>query len=384
MSSVPIQQGPANVTLNAFLEEAAETKTELMAEQVAAKKESFVDDQKGAADTFAALRNKDPKELKAQVKTVQKSEKAEKSGAKDPEDTAGEFEGRNPELKKDTLLSLHKQIKPDDKKEDILKKVQEFYSDPTLVDEALEFLSQTTTGELQSEVKAAKEEFLLNNNREIVAGQNIAQPSREIAAKYKTGPSEIRDFYRDLTSNPRDTVALFLQLSEHSFAELKSMTKVLFHLLGNDFKSKGPSIPSGELHRLMTETKSLQAVLGVYSFFNTRMPLVDKMFAKEGLTKPPGLNFETMCKAFMSLVAERYPSGDKVLQQAIKLGCDKGPGPKIIAIQQMRDAIKNVAPGQIYRPGQIEELLLVIIEFLEDQEDDRDAELELLSKQELD
>ena len=134
-------------------------------------------------------------------------------------------------------------------------------------------------------------------------------------------------------------------------------------------KSPGPSIPRGKLHTLLTETRSLQAIQGVYSFFRGRMRLVNKLCKQEGVEIPPQLTFENMAKEFMKLAAERYPSSARVLQTASKLGIDHSIPAQIIALNRMREAVPQVA-GKIF--GKIEqrdELFLAIITALEDLED---------------
>jgi type III secretion protein W len=182
----------------------------------------------------------------------------------------------------------------------------------------------------------------------------------------------MRDLYRDITNNPRESSTLFEELSnKYSFKELKKVIDFLLHSLGADMKSKGPSIPRGLLHRLFTETRSLQAILGVYRFFKGRMNLMQGMFQKEGLDLPNELNFESMSKQFMSLAAERYPSASKVLQLAAKLGIDRWIIAKIIVFSQLRDAIREVAMNQVYKSLQHrDELYMAIIEALEDLEDE--------------
>ena len=105
------------------------------------------------------------------------------------------------------------------------------------------------------------------------------------------------------------------------------------------------------------------------------MRLVNSMFSKSGIDVPQELNFETLSKQFMSLVAERYPSADKVKERAVKLGIEKWLMAKIIALSQFRDAIREVAMNQIYRSLQHrDDLYLAILEALEDLEDELDEE----------
>ena len=98
---------------------------------------------------------------------------------------------------------------------------------------------------------------------------------------------------------------------------------------------------------------------------------MEKLFAQEGLKLPQRLNFELMAKQFMTLTGERYPSPDKVLKLAEKLGIEKWIIAKIIVFSQMRDAIREVAMNQIYKSLQHrDELFQAIIEALEDLEEE--------------
>jgi type III secretion protein W len=173
---------------------------------------------------------------------------------------------------------------------------------------------------------------------------------------------------------------MFEELTQkYAYKEINKVIKFLLHSMGSDMKSKGPSISRGELHNLMTETRTLQAILGVYRFFKGRMFLMGKLFEKDGLQMPNKLNFETMAKAFMNLVSERYPSSDKVLGQAKRLGIEDWILAKIIAFSQFRDSIRELAMSQIYRSLQHrDELSMAIIEALEELED----ELEELEEKE--
>ncbi|MBS4169080.1 HrpJ domain-containing protein [Parachlamydia sp. AcF125] len=386
MADWNIQQGLSesriNVTLKAMENVKQETQQELAAER-ADSNLAFQEAQKEITNPFAARLSKKEKPLAAQRGRIQKSgkmgEKAEKLlPLQAIKDTAGQFQGRNPELKAQILVLLREQIKPDDSKEDILRKILEFYPDVSLADEALEFLLETTDGELYQKIKELKEQFNKDNEREIAAGRNISAQARQAADAGLGTPTTLRDMYRDITGTPRDSTTLFQELSQrYPFNELKKVVSFLLHSLGSDLKSKGPSIARGQLHRLITETRSLQAILGVYRFFKGRMHLMHSLFSKEGLDFPEQLTFEMMAKQFMSLAAERYPSADKVLQRAVKLGIEDWILAKIIAFSQFRDAVREVAMHQIYKSLQHrDELLLAIIEALEDLEDELEEEEE--------
>jgi type III secretion protein W len=362
-----------NITLEAMKEVGKEEQQELRAEQQESQS-AFVAEQKETTPAF--VRTKTDKTLKSQSQRVRKNTKlGEKSDNLLPiqriKDSAEQFERRNPELKANILALLREAIKPGDDKETILKKLLEFYPDVSLADEALEFLLETTDGELHRTIAEAKEEFNTQFSREISAGRNIGAQARSAAEKGLGTTTSLRDMYRDITGNPRDSTTLFEQLAQkYAFKDLKKVIDFLLHSLGADLKSKGPSIPPGLLHRLLTETRSLQAILGVYRFFRGRMHLVQTMFQRENMAVPQEVTFESLSKEFMTLAAERYPAASKVLQLAQKLGVDASVIGKIILFSQYRDAIREVAMQQIYKSVQHrDELFMAIIEALEDLED---------------
>lgn len=381
MADIEMQKGAS--TIAAMQEVAKDEQLELIAEQEESQA-SFLNECEEMVNPFASrfqTRQKAIKDNRNRVsKMLQSGDKTEGKGGEQFKKTADQYQARNPELKARVLTLLREHIKPDDSQEEILKKVQEFYQDVSLADEALDFLLETTEGELNLKVKEAKDQFNKANSREISAGRNMGIVAREAAGKGLGTPSTLRDMYRDITGNPRDSSTLFAELSQrYNFQELKKVVSFLFHSLGADLKAKGPSIPRGMLHRLITETRSLQAIIGVYNFFKGRMNLVTTMFTQNGLDLPAQLTFEQMAKQFMSFVSDRYPSSDKALQLANKLGIEKWLIAKIIVLSQLRDAIKEVSVNQIYKSLQHrDDSYMALIEALEDLED----ELEELEEQE--
>ncbi len=366
-----------DITIKAMKDVGKMDLQEMKAEQLLAK-EAFQESLLERGNPFAALR-KSQKPKETQFRRVKKSGKLETKvqnieANEQMERRANDLEKRNPEMKAKTLLLLRENIKPEDTAEEILRKLMEFYPDVTLADEAIEYLLQTTEGDLNEQVKIAKKALTKDFAREIAAGRNIADVARQ--AKALGTPTTLRDLYRDITGNPREPNDLFDELSQrYNYNDLQKVIKFLFHALGSDMKSKGPSIPRGQLHNLIKETRALQAIQGVYRFFRLRMKLMEKLFSKNGLVLPQRLSFEALAKNFMSLVTERYPTSDKVLLLAEKLGIDKWIIAKIIVISQMRDAIREVAMNQIFKTVQHrDELYAAIIESLEDLEDEWEDE----------
>ncbi len=98
------------------------------------------------------------------------------------------------------------------------------------------------------------------------------------------------------------------------------------------------------------------------------------------MERPLKLTAEALVESFMNIVSERYPSSDKVLAQMTSLGCDTVQT-KIVAITQLRDAVKEVSMNQIFRSvAHRDEVYMAILEAAEELEDQLE---ELLEKEEL-
>lgn len=379
-----------NVTVEAMREAAAETAQELGAERISSQR-SMLEQMEEMTNPFAAKMATKEKPIKARMTKAEKvlAEQREKGlvPVQAIKDAASKFQKRsNGELQEQLLLLLRVEyLDEKDSAEDILRKMAEVFQgrDLAVQDEVLDFLLETTEGPLKEAVRTAQEEFRRSHGREILSGRNIAEAARGAAAEGLGTPTTLRDLYRDITGNPRDVNTLFDELSNKwTYAELRKVVKFLLSSLGADLRSKGPSIPRGLLHNLLTEARTLQAILGVYAFFRGRMPLMNKMFRRAGLTAPSTLTFETLAKLFMSLVNDRYPSEEKVLQLAVKLGLGQWLRAKIIVLSQLRDAIREVAKERIYRSLQDRDKLYdTIILALENLEDEL-QELEALEEEE--
>lgn len=367
-----------NVTLQAMQSVAASDQKERIEEQ----KSSDLGLKEQLAETVnpnAAKLAKKEKPIKAQMSRVQKMLKSGSSlgrmlPVEQMKQMADQFQNRNRELKSATLLSLRDEIDPDDSKEVILGKVLKAFPDVSLADEALEFLLETTDGELHAKIREIKEELNQERGREISAGRNIQKQAQAAASKELGTTTDLRDMYRDITGNPRETSTLFEELSKkYAFKDLQKVINFLLHSMGSDMKSKGPSIEPGELHRLFNETRSLQAIFGVYRHFRNRMNLMKTLFQNSSIPFPEDLNFEKMSKEFMSLASERYPSPEKVLQHGEHLGLGKDVEAKIITLSQFRDGVREMAKDKIYKSLQHrDDLYVAILDALEELEDEFD------------
>ena len=334
-------------------------------------------------DTFnplAIARRFETLEIKARKKGAEEPEKAAKKEEKIVavrkfENVAQEFQRRNHEMQARTLLILRGMIKQTDTKEEILRKVLDIYSDYTLADEALDYLLETTEGELALNVRGAKDDLDALYGREVRAGRNIAHLATEFSTKGLGSPTALRDLYRDITGNPRDAATLFQQLAANfSFDRMQAVIGFLLHSLGADLKAKGPSIPRAELHRLITEARSLQAILGLYRFFYSRMPLIKNAFARQALILPGRLTFDLLARLYVRYLQERYPSGDNVLKLSTELGVSEETAAAIIVYMQLRDAVRQTAPKLFRSEQHRRDVLGSYIDALESLEEKQEEE----------
>jgi type III secretion protein W len=281
-----------------------------------------------------------------------------------------QFEEKNPELIAASLRSLRSRISKNDSFDQLLSKVLESYPDLSLADEALDFLIATSDPELAKNLQRVKEHIHEEHGREIRAGKNIMAEAQMFAQQNLGSPTSLRDLYRDLTGNPREPSVLFAELAtQYTFEKMKTVIAFVLHSLGSDLRSKGPSIEKGELSRLLTEARSMQSILGVYRFFQSRMSLLYSAFDRYELVLSSRLSFESLAKAFMKLILERYPSSDRVLQIGIALGLQEELLAQIIILTQMKDAVRQISP-RLYRSDQHkQDILAAFLETLEDLEE---------------
>lgn len=298
---------------------------------------------------------------------------------KDPDQStamAGQRERSNPEMTQQQLLQLRGWIlSGTHSPEEILREVLRLFPEPHLADEVLEYLTQTTEGEPAVRIAQARELLQARYKREVAAGRNVTADSRTFGAKGIGSPAELRSLYLNVTGDLLEHNVMFDKLSrEYAFPQLRDVVEFLLKSLGSDLKAEGPSIPRGKLYWLVTEVRILQSILGIYNFFLSREKLVERQFFNHGLMKPGGLGFESMAKAFMKLVEDRYPSAVKLFRLARELEIEEEILAQVIVYSQFRDAVRGVSP-RIYRSLKHRyDLLMAILEALEELEEELEEE----------
>lgn len=373
----------------------AKDKTELRVANQEVSQESYLNDlEQGLLRPLNQRLNAQRKDLKPKARQVnqtlgskdRESDAMQTHGSNRTRDAAQRYQDNNPEFRKETLSALREYIKPDDDRDAIEKKLREFYPDLSLQDEALDFLAEVTDGNLRERILEVKDNLNQNFGREILAGKNMAREAREFSEKGIGTPTALKDMYREVTGNPKDAPTLFETLSrDFSYEKLKTVIDFFLKSLGADLRSKGPSIEPGELNQLVTQTRVMQAILGVYRFFRLRMKLVAKEFSHHSIALPKDLNFEEIAKAFMRTVNDRFPSDEKFRLVVAKLGVERSTIGSIILMSQMRDAIREVDGKRLYGRGSTDEKIVqnhkdelwkAVIGGLESLEDDYEEELE--------
>jgi type III secretion protein W len=104
------------------------------------------------------------------------------------------------------------------------------------------------------------------------------------------------------------------------------------------------------------------------------MKLIENAYKGKGYKF--GLTFEMLAKIFVQYLKERYPSMDKVLALAAKLGLSDEELEQIIVFTQMRDAIRGVAPKLFKSEQHRQDVLMSFLEALEDLEERLEEEEE--------
>lgn len=350
----------------------AQTAGKFVASQIAAAEEFVPDhvDFNPAAITrkFQALESKTGTK-EARSKDTEEEQVLE---VKQVEEFGLDYQKKNRELDQQKLLALRARISLRDSKEDILSKVLDAFNDFTLADEVLNFLIDTSDDKsLTENLKAAKETLNTQHGREVVAGKNIHQAVQAFADQGVDSPTALRDMYRDITGNPRAAITLFEELSQkYPFEKMTNVIAFLLHSLGSDLKAKGSSIGRAELQRLVTDTRSLQAILGVYRFFRSRMRLILSSFEREQLPYPNKVTFEVLARLFIKFLQERYPSADKVRQLGTLLGLSDELLAQVILGTQMRDAVRQVAPRLFKSEQHRQDVLMAFIDALAELEEE--------------
>ena len=304
------------------------------------------------------------------AKPEQEEEEEEIQAVEKLREVAEEYQRKNPELQARTLLSIQARISKGDSPDEILRKLKQVYIDVALVDEAIDFLMETADADMRLTLGLAKNELYRVYEREVKAGRNIGIQAREFSQQGLGSATALRDLYRNITANPRDAITLFQELTtNYPLDKMKVVIDFMLHSLGADVKAKGPSISREDLHRMMSETRNMQAILGLYRYFLSRMNLISSSFDRQGLVLPPRITFDVLARLFVKFLMERYPSTNKALLIADQLGLSNEIAAQMIIYLQYRDAMRQVAPRLFRDERHRQDLLVCFMDTLEEREE---------------
>ena len=309
------------------------------------------------------------------AKPEQEEEEEEIQAVEKLREVAEEYQRKNPELQARTLLSIQARISKGDSPDEILRKLKQVYIDVALVDEAIDFLMETADADMRLTLGLAKNELYRVYEREVKAGRNIGIQAREFSQQGLGSATALRDLYRNITANPRDAITLFQELTtNYPLDKMKVVIDFMLHSLGADVKAKGPSISREDLHRMMSETRNMQAILGLYRYFLSRMNLISSSFDRQGLVLPPRITFDVLARLFVKFLMERYPSTNKALLIADQLGLSNEIAAQMIIYLQYRDAMRQVAPRLFRDERHRQDLLVCFMDTLEELEEKEEEE----------
>ena len=322
--------------------------------------------------TFKELKERQREEKRQEVR----SEKSEKPAPEKSSDTARVnaiakfYQKRNAEMDSQKLLTLYTQIENLENVQEMLDKVLKHFSDPSLADEALDFLLETLPPGSAAYKKALETKNLIRaqRGRQIIAGRNMGDLSRSHPALGT--PSELRDLYREIIGNPREAQSLFEELiQQFTYEKMQEAIAFVLQSLRADLTAKGSSISHGQLHTLISEARNMQAILGVYRFFKGRSRVLRQQFEAAEMAVPYQLDFESLAKILVIFIKERYPSADKILRLAVPLGITDDELAQIIVFSQYRDAMRGISPRFFQSEKHRQEMLMTFIEALAELED---------------
>ena len=118
----------------------------------------------------------------------------------------------------------------------------------------------------------------------------------------------------------------------------------------------------------------MQAILGLYRYFLSRMNLISSSFDRQGLVLPPRITFDMLARLFVKFLMERYPSTNKALLIADQLGLSNEIAAQLIIYLQYRDAMRQVAPRLFRDERHRQDLLVCFMDTLEELEEKQEKE----------
>lgn len=340
-------------------------------EESAESFQTFID--QFAVNTMQIIR-RDGETLQKRIEKRVRTEHAEQTEdeeevpleVEESQEVSGYYENKSTEVKNKPLQNLKEQISKFDTEEDILQKVMDMYPDPIDAEAAFDFLIKVMPDDLKEKIYNAKSKFEKRFERALKAGKNIFEEVEKFSKEGLAPPDELRQMYTQLTGDPKPTLELFEELlAKFTFEKMKQAIKFWLSALGADLNSKGSSIEPGELSNLIKEAKSLQAILGLYSYFATKQRELILNLARKNAIATPQMNFKNLARVFAVFLKDMYPSPDKVIFMKNELGITANLHAQEAVFSIMCGAVKGVSPKLYRNQKHIEDVLRCFIDALE-------------------
>lgn len=333
--------------------------------------QTFID--QFAVNTMQIIR-RDGETLQKRIEKRVRTEHAEKTEDEEEvpleveksEEISSYYENKNSSVKNKPLQNLKEQISKFDTEEDILQKVMEMYPDPIDAQAAFELLLKVLPDDLKEKIYNTKNKFEKRFERALKAGKNIFEEVQKFSKEGLAPPDELRQMYTQLTGDPKPPLELFEELlAKFTFEKMKQAIKFWLSALGADLNSKGSSIESGELSNLIKEAKSLQAILGLYSYFASKQRELILNLARKNAIATPQMNFKNLARIFATFLKDLYPSPDKIIFMKNELGISANLHAQEAVFSVMCGAVKGVSPKLFRNQKHIDDVLSSFIDALE-------------------
>ena len=373
MTFSPGSIDPVNNVIKSQTSQAAQNAAQaaVVQEEASESFQSFID--QFAVNTMQIIR-RDGETLQKRIEKRVRTEHPEKTEneeevpleVEESQEITGYYENKGTDIKGKPLLSLKEQISKFDTEEDILQKVMEAYPDPIDAEAAFEYLLKVMPDELKEKIFNSKNKFEKRFERALKAGKNIFAEVEKFAKDGLAPPDELRQMYTQLTGDPKPPLELFEELlAKFTFEKMKQAIKFWLNALGADLNSKGSSIEPGELSNLIKEAKSLQSILGLYSYFASKQRELILNLARKNALATPEMNFQNLAKKFAMFLKDMYPSPDKVLFMKNELGISSNLRSQEAVFSIMCTAVKGVSPRLFRNQKHQDEVLRCFIDALE-------------------
>jgi type III secretion protein W len=258
------------------------------------------------------------------------------------------LEEQLPDLDLNALRELFEElVGTDASEEEIARKVNERFRDPTHADAALDGLEKALRAagdtELADRVANVRERFRAENGPAIRAGLNVTRAVMEVAAGDRAAAGELRDLYRATVFNSPGPGGLYRgivgQFGIEGFAE---RMRFLTRAAGDDLAAAGPSVDPAQLQELIRDLSALRVLDTVHERCGT---LAARLERQNGMTVAP----TDLLQHLLPFTEETVNGPSKPLALPEKLGLPASPLEGSITLLREAREVMAMMPVAIFR-----------------------------------